>query len=71
MSKTDLKAIVWQEDNWFIAKAFGLEVVSQGKTKKEAISNLQEAIDLYFEDENIILTDYLIPNNPELTALYA
>ena len=71
MSKTDLKAIVWQEENWFIAKAFGLDVVSQGKSKKEAITNLQEAVDLYFEDENIRISDYLIPNNPEITALYA
>lgn len=36
MSKTDLKALMWQEDDWFVAKAIGLEVASQGKTKKRS-----------------------------------
>lgn len=71
MSKTDLKAIVWQEDDWFIAKVFGLEIVSQGKSKKAAIENLKEAVDLYFEDEAVNISDHLIPNNPVITALYA
>ena len=37
MSKTDLKAIVWKEGNWYVAKAIGVEVASQGKTKAKAI----------------------------------
>ncbi len=30
-----------------------LGVVSQGKTKKEALANLREAVELYLEDEDV------------------
>lgn len=74
MSKKDLKALVWKEGVWYVAQALGLEVASQGKTKIEAIKNLEEAVDLLLEDEN--LTDlkipfFDIPKNPEVTAIYA
>jgi len=71
MSKTDLKAIVWQEENWFVAKVIGLEVASQGKTKKEAIVNLQEAVDLLLEDEDVKIPNYFVPTEPEISAIYA
>lgn len=71
MSKTDLKAIVWKEDRWFVAKALGVEVASQGKTKKEAIKNLQEAVDLLLEDEDLKIPSHLVPNSPEICAIYA
>lgn len=71
MTKNNLKAIVWQEEKWFVAKAIGFEVASQGLTKKEAIKNLQEAIDLLLEDENVNIPNYFVPKNPEITALYA
>lgn len=50
-----LHVLVWREDQWFVAKCLEVEVASQGKTKKEALVNLEEAIELYFEDENIPL----------------
>lgn len=71
MSKTDLKAIVWKEENWFVAKALGLEVASQGKTRKEAIQNLQEAVDLLLEGDDLKIPSYLVPNSPEIYAIYA
>lgn len=71
MSKTDLKAIVWKEENWFVAKALGVEVASQGKTRKEAIQNLQEAVDLLLEDDELKIPNYLVPNSPEICAIYA
>jgi len=46
-----LSALVWQEDDLFVAKAIEVEVASQGSTKKEALQNLQEALELYFENE--------------------
>ena len=48
---TSFSALLWQEDNLYIAKCIEIELASQGKTKKEAIQNLKEAIELYFEDE--------------------
>lgn len=45
-----IHTIVWKEDTWFVAKALEVEVASQGKTEKEALTNLKEALELYFED---------------------
>ncbi len=50
-----LNALVWKEDDLFVAKAIEVEVTSQGKTRAEALSNLKEALELYFEDEKIPL----------------
>ena len=71
MSKKELKALVWKEGNWFVAKAIGLEVASQGKNRGEAVKNLEEAVDLLLEDENIEIPNRIVPENPEITSLYA
>lgn len=36
----------------FVALCPLIDVVSQGRTKKKAIENLKEAIELYFEDDD-------------------
>jgi len=41
-------ARVWKEGNLYIAKSAVLEIASQGKSRKEALKNLQEALELYF-----------------------
>lgn len=46
-----IHSVVWKEDKWFVAKALEVEIASQGKSEKEAITNLKEALELYFEDE--------------------
>jgi len=46
-----ISALVWKEGNWYVSKALEVEVASQGKTKTEALENLKEALELYFEDE--------------------
>jgi len=46
-----LNALVWKEGDLFVAKAVEVEIVSQGRTKNQALKNLEEALDLYFEDE--------------------
>lgn len=45
-----IHTIVWKENKLFVAKALEVEVASQGKTEKEALINLKEALELYFED---------------------
>lgn len=47
-----IHSIVWKEDRWFVSKALEVEVASQGKTEKEALNNLKEALELYFEGES-------------------
>jgi predicted RNase H-like HicB family nuclease len=42
-------ATVWKEDNWYVAQCLELDVASQGETEEEALENLREALDLYFE----------------------
>jgi predicted RNase H-like HicB family nuclease len=50
MRKIDLKIAVWKEDKYFVAQCLNVDVSSFGKTKKEALCNLDEALELYFED---------------------
>lgn len=47
-----IHTIVWRENNWFVAKALEVEIASQGKSETEAVKNLQEALELYFEDNS-------------------
>ena len=47
-----LKNIVWKEGKYFVAQCLNVEVSSFGKTKNEALKNLDEALELYFEDGN-------------------
>ena len=44
-------AVIKQEEDWFVATCLENSVASQGKNIKEALKNLSEAIDLYFEDD--------------------
>lgn len=48
-----LHALVWKEGKWFVSKCVEIEVASQGKTRSEAISNLDEALELYFENKSV------------------
>jgi predicted RNase H-like HicB family nuclease len=42
---------IQKEDDWFVAKCLENNVASQGKNMDEAIGNLREALELYYEDE--------------------
>ncbi|GBU25316.1 hypothetical protein R83H12_01959 [Fibrobacteria bacterium R8-3-H12] len=42
--------IIKEEEDWFVATCLENDIASQGKTTNEAISNLKEAIALYYED---------------------
>ena len=47
---------IQQENDWFVAKCLENSVASQGKTIDEALENLKEALELYFEDNDEIPT---------------
>lgn len=51
MTKKNLHYVIWKEGKYFVARSLEVEVVSQGKTRKEAVNNLHEALALYFEDQ--------------------
>ena len=46
-----IKYIVYREGEYFVSQSLNVEVSSFGKTIEEAIHNLKEALDLYFDDE--------------------
>jgi predicted RNase H-like HicB family nuclease len=46
-----LTAAVTHEGEWYVARCLEVEVASQGRTIDEALANLREALELYFEDE--------------------
>ena len=50
MQKIDLKNVVWKEGKYYVAQCLNVDVSSFGKNKKEALRNLDEALELYFED---------------------
>jgi len=51
--KTTFKNVLWKEGKYFVAQCLNVDVSSFGKTKKEALNNLQEAVDLYLEDSPV------------------
>lgn len=56
--------IIKQEENWYVAKCLDNSVASQGKTIEEALKNLKEALELYYQDE-----EPKKPNNIFVTTL--
>jgi len=56
-------AVVWREDNCFVAMCIENNVASQGETMDSAVENLKEALLLYYEDEVIpqYSTRYIAP----------
>lgn len=52
-NNTDMKrpfaAAVWREGKWYVSQCLEVDVASQGDTEEEALANLKEALELYFE----------------------
>jgi predicted RNase H-like HicB family nuclease len=56
--KRNFTASVQREGEWFVAQCIEVDIASQGKTEEEALLNLQEAIELYFEPPR----QHIVPN---------
>jgi predicted RNase H-like HicB family nuclease len=52
-----LKYVVFEDDGAFVARCLDIEVASEGDSKEEAVANLHEALELYFEDHTASLAD--------------
>ena len=52
MKKTFTVAIV-KDENWYVAKCIENNVASQGMSIDDAIDNLREALELYYENEQL------------------
>ena len=42
--------VSWKEGKYYVAQCLNIDVSSFGKTRKQAMKNLEEALDLYLED---------------------
>jgi predicted RNase H-like HicB family nuclease len=57
----EYSAVIVKGQIAYIARCLELGVTSQGKTEKNALKNLKEAIELYLEDEDV---QKELKNNP-------
>ena len=62
-----MKVVVWKEGKHHVAQCLNIDVSSFGKTKKEALANIHEALELYFEDG--LPKELTVVENPELAKL--
>lgn len=59
--------IIQKEEDWYVAKCIDNSVASQGKTVEEALKNLKEAIELYYQDEEPIKPKEVLITTLEVT----
>jgi len=74
MKNISFNIVVWQEEQYFVAQCLNTNVSSFGDTKEEALENINEALELYFEESDSIKLKYIKINEPELvksTLAYA
>ena len=48
-----VKAFIRKGDTHYVAECLEIAVVTQGKTLDDTLANLQEAVSLYLEDEDL------------------
>ena len=48
-----VKATIRKGDDYYVAECVEIAVVTQGKTLEETLSNLQEAVSLHLEGEDL------------------
>ncbi|MDD2714998.1 MAG: type II toxin-antitoxin system HicB family antitoxin [Candidatus Wallbacteria bacterium] len=45
--------VIWQEDKYYVSQCLNIDVSSFGETFEEAVKNLKEAVQLYFDGEDV------------------
>jgi predicted RNase H-like HicB family nuclease len=48
--KRTFSASIVREGEWYVAQCLEVDVASQGESEAEALANLREALELYFEE---------------------
>ena len=43
--------VVYREEDFFVSQCLNVDVSSFGNSREEAVANLKEAVELYFEDQ--------------------
>lgn len=57
MVERELTVIVYHEADGFVAQCLDVDVASDGDTEQEALANVREALELYFEDDEPVQTN--------------
>jgi predicted RNase H-like HicB family nuclease len=72
MDRLDVQAVVYREGEHYVAQCLNVDVSSFGDTEEEALANLQEALELYFEDMPMtVVTSVEAPEVRQLTVQHA
>lgn len=66
MKKKRMKALVWKEGKYHVAQLLSADISSFGDSKKEALANLREAAELFFEDASY--KDIRTVESPEIVT---
>ncbi len=66
--KKIIQARIFQGEKYYVAECLDLPVVTQGETLDEVSKNLQEAIALHLEDENLAELD--LENDPSVLVSF-
>ena len=64
MKTLEINNVVWKEGDYVVAQCLNVNVSSFGDTKELALTNLQEALELYFEDNDDEVVNII--KNPEI-----
>ena len=56
----EIKYVIYREGEHFVSRCLNVDVASFGNTVDEAIKNITEAVELYFEDHDFQVTKKLI-----------
>jgi predicted RNase H-like HicB family nuclease len=56
----NMKYVVYKEGEYYVSQCLNVDVSSFGVTIQEAIENLKEAVELYFEDKQALDTYQLV-----------
>ncbi len=48
----EINYVIWKEEKHYIAQCLNVDVSSFGDSIGEAIANIKEAVELYFENDN-------------------
>jgi predicted RNase H-like HicB family nuclease len=67
MKTLNLQSVVYKESKYWVAQCLNVDVSSFGESESEALDNLKEALELYFED--IDQPEISEVNKPEVKKL--
>lgn len=49
-----IQCVIYQDGEQFVAHCLNTGVATQGDTYEEAVKNIKEAVELYFEEDGVI-----------------